>query len=99
VVIDRTWVGQNTSHQVLEPRSAMAYWQNGKLFLHAGTQSTVQTVPSIARWVGIDQKNIVLISEYTGGGFRQPDSRLHRDGDSVAAVEEGERAGDDAHRA
>jgi len=26
-------------------------------------------VPSIARWVGIDQKNIVLISEYTGGGF------------------------------
>jgi CO/xanthine dehydrogenase Mo-binding subunit len=69
LVLDRSWVGQNTSHQVLEPRSAMAYWQNGKLFLHAGTQSTVQTVPSIARWVGIDQKDIVLISEYTGGGF------------------------------
>ncbi len=32
LVIDRTWVGQNTSHQVLEPRSAMAYWQNGKLY-------------------------------------------------------------------
>jgi xanthine dehydrogenase molybdenum-binding subunit len=69
VVIDRTWVGQNTSHQVLEPRSAMAYWQNGKLYLHAGTQSTVQTVPSIARWTGTDAKDIVLISEYTGGGF------------------------------
>src|SRR6185503_2922428 len=69
LVIDRTWVGQNTSHQVLEPRSAMAYWQNGKLYLHAGTQSTVQTVGSIARWVGIDAKDVVLISEYTGGGF------------------------------
>jgi CO/xanthine dehydrogenase Mo-binding subunit len=69
VVIDRTFVGQNTSHQVLEPRSAMAYWQNGKLHLHAGTQSTVQTVPSIARWVGMDAKDVVLISEYTGGGF------------------------------
>jgi len=69
VVIDRTWVGQNTSHQVLEPRSAMAYWQNGKLYLHAGTQSTVQTVPSIARWTGTDAKDIVLITEYTGGGF------------------------------
>jgi CO/xanthine dehydrogenase Mo-binding subunit len=69
VVIDRTWVGNNTSHQVLEPRSAMAYWQNGKLYLHAGTQSVVQTVPSIARWVGIEQKDVVLISEYTGGGF------------------------------
>ncbi len=69
IVIDQTFVGQNTSHQVLEPRSAMAYWQNGKLYLHGGTQSTVQTVPSIARWVGIDAKDVVLISEYTGGGF------------------------------
>jgi CO/xanthine dehydrogenase Mo-binding subunit len=69
LVLDETWVGQNTSHQVLEPRTAMAYWQNGKLYLHAGTQSTVQTVGSIARWVGIDAKDVVLISEYTGGGF------------------------------
>jgi CO/xanthine dehydrogenase Mo-binding subunit len=68
-VLDRTWVGNNTSHQVLEPRSAMAYWQGGKLFLHAGTQSTVQTVPNVARWVGIEPENVVLISEYTGGGF------------------------------
>ncbi len=69
LVLDETFVGQNTSHQVLEPRSAMAYWQNGKLFLHAGTQSTVQTVGSIARWVGIPASDVVLISEYTGGGF------------------------------
>ena len=69
LVLDETFVGQNTSHQALEPRSAMAYWQNGKLFLHAGTQSTVQTVGSIARWVGIPASDVVLISEYTGGGF------------------------------
>src|SRR5262245_14458789 len=65
LVLDETWVGQNTSHQVLEPRSAMAYWQNGKLFLHAGTQSTVQTVGSVARWVGIPdaeaQEKMVLV--------------------------------------
>ena len=69
LVLDETFVGQNTSHQVLEPRTAMAYWQNGKLYLHAGTQSTVQTVPSIARWIGTPVEDIVLISEYTGGGF------------------------------
>ena len=69
LVLDETFVGQNTSHQSMEPRSAMAYWQNGKLFLHAGTQSTVQTVGSIARWVGIPASDIVFISEYTGGGF------------------------------
>jgi len=69
LVLDETFVGNNTSHQVLEPRSAMAYWQNGKLFLHAGTQSVMQTVPSVARWVGIKPEDVVLIAEYTGGGF------------------------------
>ena len=69
LVLDETFVGQNTSHQALEPRSAMAFWQNGKLYLHGGTQSTVQTVASVARWVGIDAKDVVIVSEYTGGGF------------------------------
>src|SRR5882762_4663777 len=47
----------------------MAYWQNGKLFLHGSTQSTVQTVASVARWTGITPDKVVVISEYTGGGF------------------------------
>jgi CO/xanthine dehydrogenase Mo-binding subunit len=47
----------------------MAYWQNGKVYLHTGTQSTVQTVPAIARWLRLDPTNVVFISEYTGGGF------------------------------
>jgi CO/xanthine dehydrogenase Mo-binding subunit len=69
LVLDETFVSQSTSHQPLETRSAMAYWQNGKLFLHGSTQSTVQTVGSLARWTGVDPNDIVLISEYTGGGF------------------------------
>ena len=44
----------DVSHQCLEPRTAMAYWQNGKLYLHTGTQSTFQTVPAIARWMNMD---------------------------------------------
>jgi CO/xanthine dehydrogenase Mo-binding subunit len=47
----------------------MAYWQNGKLYMHCSTQSTAQTVPAIARWVGIEPSQVVVISEYTGGGF------------------------------
>src|SRR5215831_7731493 len=43
LVLDETFVTPNTSHQTLEPRSAMAYWQNGKLYLHCSTQSTIQT--------------------------------------------------------
>jgi len=69
LVLDETFVTPNTSHQTLEPRSAMAYWQNGKLYMHCSTQSTVQTVGSISRWMHLDQKDVVLISAYTGGGF------------------------------
>ena len=47
----------------------MAYWQNGKLYLHGSTQSVARTVASVAGWVGIKPEELVLISEYTGGGF------------------------------
>jgi xanthine dehydrogenase molybdenum-binding subunit len=69
LVLDETFHTQSTSHQPLETRSAMAYWQNGKLFLHCSTQSVMRTVESVARWVGIKPEQVVLISEYTGGGF------------------------------
>ena len=69
LIIDETVVHQSTSHQPLESRTAMAYWENGKLFLYGSTQSVAQTVPNLARWVGIDPSQVVLISEYTGGGF------------------------------
>jgi CO/xanthine dehydrogenase Mo-binding subunit len=69
LVLDETFNGSSTSHQPMEPRTAMAYWQNGKLYMHAGTQSTVQTVASIATGAGIKPEEVVLISEYTGGGF------------------------------
>jgi len=69
LVLDETFVVQSTSHQTMETRSAMAYWRNGKLYLHGSTQSVVRTVDGIARWVGIPASQVVLISEYTGGGF------------------------------
>ena len=69
LVLDETFMTQSTGHQPLETRSAMAYWQNGKLYLHGSTQSTVQTVASVAGWVGVPPSQVVMISEYTGGGF------------------------------
>ena len=69
LVLDETFVTPDTSHETLEPRTTLAYWQNGKVFVHMGTQSTVQTLASLARWLNMDANQIVLISEYTGGGF------------------------------
>jgi xanthine dehydrogenase molybdenum-binding subunit len=68
-ILDETLFQQSTPHQPLETRSAMAYWQNGKLYLYGSTQSVAQTVPQLATWVGIDPSQLVLICEYCGGGF------------------------------
>jgi CO/xanthine dehydrogenase Mo-binding subunit len=68
-IVDETFVVQSTGHHPMETRSAMAYWQNGKLYLHASTQSVQRTVDGIARWCGIQPSQVVLICEYTGGGF------------------------------
>lgn len=69
LVIERDHYQQTTGHQPLETRTAMAYWQNGKLYLHGSTQSVARTVAAVAGWVGIKPEELVLISEYTGGGF------------------------------
>src|ERR1700676_4152664 len=47
----------------------MANWQGRKLYVYAGTQSTVQTIAAIPRWMIMRPEDVVLISEYTGGGF------------------------------
>ncbi|MCL2457675.1 MAG: xanthine dehydrogenase family protein molybdopterin-binding subunit [Desulfobulbus sp.] len=69
LVLDETFVTPNVSHQALETRSALAWWENGKLHLAVGSQSTSQTVPAIAKWLNMDVNDITVISEYTGGGF------------------------------
>ena len=101
LVLDETFVSPNTSHQPLETRTTMAYWQNGKVYVHTGTQSTSQTVPAIARWLGPNIKSpddVVVISEYTGGGFG---SKITSSISAIIPcypVEKGRRAGDDAHQ-
>jgi xanthine dehydrogenase molybdenum-binding subunit len=69
VVVEHTSYQQSTSHQPLESRTAMAYWQNGKLYLHGSTQSVSRTIASVAGWVGVPPRDVIVISEYTGGGF------------------------------
>ena len=69
LVLDETFVTPDTSHQTLETRTAMAYWQNGKIHIYTGTQSTAQTVLGVSRWVGVPPEDVVVVSEYTGGGF------------------------------
>ena len=75
LVLDEPSSSQNTSHQPLEPRTAMAYWQNGKLYLHGGTQSTVQTV-GVDRALGRHSSRERRAHQRVHGRrLRQPDPR------------------------
>ena len=47
----------------------MAYWQNGKCYVHGSMQSQSFVLPQIARYLGIKPEDLVFIAEYCGGGF------------------------------
>jgi xanthine dehydrogenase molybdenum-binding subunit len=69
LVLDETFVTAANSHQSMEPRSAMAYWQNGKCYFHGSTQSQSFVVPGLATLLGIDPADLVYVAEFCGGGF------------------------------
>jgi CO/xanthine dehydrogenase Mo-binding subunit len=69
LILDESVFSASLSHQPLETRTAMAYWQNGKCYMHCSTQSTARTEGGMARWIGVDPTDLVLIGEYCGGGF------------------------------
>ncbi|HEX9875631.1 MAG TPA: xanthine dehydrogenase family protein molybdopterin-binding subunit [Gammaproteobacteria bacterium] len=69
LVLDETFVTAGVSHHSMEPRSAMAYWQNGKCYLHGSTQSQTAVMPDLPGLLGVGLDDIVYIAEYCGGGF------------------------------
>ena len=69
LVLDESFVTAGTSHNSMEPRTAMAYWQNGKCYMYGSTQSQSYAVPGLAALLGIEQEDLVLVAEFCGGGF------------------------------
>ncbi len=69
LILEESFVTQALSHHPMEPRSALAYWQNGKLYLHGSSQSVSFVVPGIAKLLGIKPSDLVFIAENCGGGF------------------------------
>ena len=69
LVYDETFTTQGNSHHSMEPRTAMAWWENGKCYVHAGCQSLTATLTSLARQCGVELENLVFVNEFCGGGF------------------------------
>ncbi|MGH6895895.1 MAG: xanthine dehydrogenase family protein molybdopterin-binding subunit [Geminicoccaceae bacterium] len=69
LVIEQSFVTAGFSHHSMEPRTAMAYWQNGKCYVYGSTQSQSFVIPGLARYLEIEPENIVYVAEFCGGGF------------------------------
>jgi xanthine dehydrogenase molybdenum-binding subunit len=69
LVVEETFVTAGTSHHSMEPRSALAYWQNGKCYVHGSSQSQSFFVPGLANYIGIKPEELVFVAEFCGGGF------------------------------
>lgn len=69
VIHEETLYCQSVSHHPMEPRTALAYWQNGKLYIHSSVQSVAQSRRGIADRLELPLEDVILISEYCGGGF------------------------------
>ena len=69
LVLDESFVVASTSHHSMEPRTAMAYWRNGKCYVHGSTQSQSFIMSGLARYIGIDVEDLVYVAEFCGGGF------------------------------
>jgi len=69
LVLDETFVTAGMSHHSMEPRSAAAYWENGKCFVFGSSQSQSFMIPDLANFVGVSPAELVYVAETCGGGF------------------------------
>ena len=69
VILEENSYFQSLSHQPLESRTTLAYWEGGKLYIYPSVQSTARALGPMARYAGVEPSEVVLINEFTGGGF------------------------------
>tara|TARA_B100001245_G_scaffold236136_1_gene225870 strand:- start:2616 stop:5027 length:2412 start_codon:yes stop_codon:yes gene_type:complete len=69
LILEEPFVTTGYAHMSMEPRTAMAYWENGTCYVYGSAQSQSFWLPGLARLLGVETKDVVLISENTGGGF------------------------------
>ena len=84
--LDETFMTQSTGHQPLETRLGDGLLAERQAAIStARRRARCRPVASVARWVGIKPDQVVLISEYTGGGFGSKIPGSIIDGDPGAA--------------
>jgi len=95
LVLDESFVHASNSHHSMEPRTAMAYWQNGKCILHVSSQSQSFIHPALAGMIGIAPTDLVLttvmnmrrVRDYASAGNGRSQTHVYAMGEGGPAAE------------
>ncbi len=57
------------THAPLETHGVIARWEGDQLTIHASTQGVFVVRDGVAEALGVDRKNVTVLTEHMGGGF------------------------------
>src|SRR6185436_6941619 len=69
VIAEATYYVPVHTHAPLESHGVLAQWDGDRLTIHASTQGIFAVRNGVAEALGIDRKNVTVITEHMGGGF------------------------------
>jgi nicotinate dehydrogenase subunit B len=68
-VLEATYYVPFVSNAPMEPRAAVAAWEDGRLTVWAGSQRPFGVRAELARYFGLDESRVRVIAPEIGGGF------------------------------
>jgi isoquinoline 1-oxidoreductase len=67
--LEATYLNAYVAHAPMEPHTAVAHWDKGRMTVWASTQAPFLLRGMLAKALGLAQKNIRVITPFLGGGF------------------------------
>jgi isoquinoline 1-oxidoreductase beta subunit len=67
--LEATYKTASVLHFQLEPLNALVFQKDGKWWIHTGNQWQSLILPTLAKALGVDEKNVVMVPYLLGGGF------------------------------
>ena len=68
-IVERTYWNSYVAHATMETHSALARIEGGKVTVWASTQAPFSVRGAVAQALGVEARNVRIITPYVGGGF------------------------------
>ncbi|MEJ3652970.1 xanthine dehydrogenase family protein molybdopterin-binding subunit [Actinomycetes bacterium KLBMP 9759] len=69
VVVEATYTTATQNHAAMEPHSAVAVWENGRLTVYSGNQGSNLQAASLADALGVEHSAVHAVNPFVGGAF------------------------------